>query len=87
MRRLLFFAVLAAGTALAIRRIAETAGPAMRERCSEMCDRFLVNMPESFPPNRIMADLDALKEQNARILEVLEEREEVTQELGSSSSN
>ncbi len=29
------------------------------------------------PPNRMMADLDALKEQTARILEVLEEREDV----------
>ncbi len=77
MRRLPIFAVLAAGTFLAMRKIAETAGPAMRERCSEMCDRMLANMPESFPPNRMMADLEALKEQTARILEVLEEREDV----------
>jgi len=49
----------------------------MRERCSRMCDRFSASMPESFPLNRIMADLDALKKQNARILEVLGEREEV----------
>ena len=62
---------------LAMRKIAERAGPAMRERCSEMCDRMLANMPESFPPNRMMAGLEALKEQTARILEVLEEREEV----------
>jgi hypothetical protein len=38
---------------------------------------MLANMPESFPPNRMMADLEALKEQTARILEVLEERGEV----------
>ncbi len=77
MRRLPIFAVVAAGMFLAMRKIAETAGPAMRERCSEMCDRMLANMPESFPPNRMMADLEALKEQTARILEVLEKREEV----------
>ncbi len=77
MRRLPIFAVLAVGTFLAMRKIAERAGPTMRERCSEMCDRLLANMPESFPPNRIMADLEALKEQTARILEVLEEREDV----------
>ncbi len=49
----------------------------MREHCSGMCKRMLATMPESFPPNRMMADLDALKEQTARILEVLEERQEV----------
>jgi hypothetical protein len=38
---------------------------------------MLANMPESFPPNRMMADLETLKEQTTRILEVLEERQEV----------
>ena len=75
MRRLIILAVLAAGMFRAIQKMAERAGPAMRERCSEMCDRMLANMPESFPPNRMMADLDALKEKTARILEVLEERQ------------
>ncbi|MEE9227627.1 MAG: hypothetical protein V3U47_01505 [Acidimicrobiia bacterium] len=60
-----------------MRKIAERAGPVMRERCSGMCERMLAAMPESFPPNRMMADLDALKEQTARILEVLEERQAV----------
>lgn len=74
MRRLLMLAALAAGVSVVIREIAGRA--ALPERCAEMCDRFLANMPGSFPPNRIMADLDALKEQNVRILKVLEEREE-----------
>ncbi len=77
MRRLIIFTVLAAGMFLAIRKMAERGGPAMGERCSEMCDRMLANMPESFPPNRMMADLEALKEQTARILEKLEEPVEV----------
>ena len=71
MRRLVLLAVFAAGMFLAVREIAERAGPAMWERCSEMCVRMLANMPESFPPNRMMADLEALKEQTVRILEVL----------------
>jgi len=75
MRRFIIFAMLAAGMLLAIRKMADTAGPEMRERCSEMCDRMLASMPESFPPNRMMADLDALKEKTARILELLEERQ------------
>lgn len=48
MRRLLIFAVIAAGTSLVVRKIAERA--ALPERCAEICDRFLANMPESFPP-------------------------------------
>jgi hypothetical protein len=37
---------------------------------------MLDQMPESFPPNRMMADLDELKEQTARILDVLERQAE-----------
>lgn len=75
MRRLIVFAVVAVGVFLAIRKMAGSAGPALRERCSEMCDRMLASMPESFPPNRMMADLDSLKEKTDRILDVLEERQ------------
>jgi hypothetical protein len=38
---------------------------------------MLANMPESFPPNRMMADLEALNEKTARIVEILAEREQV----------
>lgn len=61
MKRLLILAVAAAGTFLVVRKLAEGAAPTLRERCAEMCDRFLTNIPESFPPNRIMGDLDVLK--------------------------
>lgn len=74
MRRLIILAVIAVGIRMAVRKMAEN-GPAMGERCSEMCDRMLAKMPESFPPNRMMADLDSLKEKADRILEMLEERE------------
>ncbi len=73
MKRLIIFAVLAAWIVLIIRRMAES--PAMGERCSEICDRMLAKMPESFPPNRMMADLESLKEKTDRILEMLEERQ------------
>jgi len=75
MKRIIFAALAATGAFLAIRKMAGEAGPAIWERCSEMCDRMLAKMPESFPPNRMMADLDSLKEETARILEVLEERQ------------
>ncbi len=77
MRRLLIFVGLATGMSLAMRKDAVRAGPALRGRCSEMCDRMLAAMPESFPPDRMMADLEILKERTARILAALEEREEV----------
>ena len=76
MKRLLIFAVLAAGTFLAIRRVAKGAGPALRERCAAACERMLANMPESFPPNRMMADLEVLKEQTARVLDLVERQAE-----------
>ena len=76
MKRVVIFMMIVAGIFLAVRKIAGGAGPDMRKRCSEMCDRMLDNMPESFPPNRMMADLEALKERTGRILEVLEERGE-----------
>jgi hypothetical protein len=67
--------MLTAGLLLAMGKIVEKAGPAIRERCSEMCEGMLANMPETFPPNRMMANLEAITEQTARILEVLEESE------------
>ncbi len=73
MRRLVVFLVVAVGTYLAVRKMAGSMGPAMREHCAEMCDRMLAGMPESFPPNRMMADLDALKEKTDRMLGMLEE--------------
>ncbi len=75
MRRIIIGVLAATGAFLAIRKMAGGACPAMWERCSEMCDRMLSYMPDSFPPNRMMADLDSLKEETARILEVLEERQ------------
>ena len=58
MRRRLIFTVLAAGMLLVMLKIAESASPAMRERCSEMRQRMLANMPESFPPKRMMARVE-----------------------------
>lgn len=72
MRRLIIWTVLAAAISLIMRKLAGKVAPAMRARCSEACERMLANMPESFPPNRMMADLEALKEQTARILNLVE---------------
>ncbi len=74
MKRLAISAVLAVGVMLATWKMVETGGPVMRQRCSEMCERLLKQMPESFLPNRMMADLDVVKEQTTSILNLLEDR-------------
>jgi hypothetical protein len=59
---------------VALGMLATRVGPQARQMRLGMCDRMLAAMPDSFPPNRMMADLEAVKEQTARILELLEER-------------
>jgi hypothetical protein len=76
MKKLAILVVLGAAVMLAVRKMVQLDGPEVRARGSEMCDRMLAQMPESFPPNRMMADLDELKEQTARILDVLERQAE-----------
>jgi len=72
MKRLIVWMGLLVGIAVTMRKMAAKAAPAMRTRCSEMCDRMLADMPDSFPPNRMLADLAAIREQTARMLEVLQ---------------
>ena len=71
-RRFIIGTVLVAAAVLVARKMVGEAAPAMRARCSEACDRMLANMPESFPPNRMMADLETIKDQTARILNQME---------------
>ena len=72
MKRLIILGVPVAVMGLLLRNVAAKAAPVMRSKCAEMCDQMLAKMPESFPPNRMMADLDHLKEQTARILDTLQ---------------
>ncbi len=74
MKAFIIWTVLAALILVAARQIAGRCAPAIRERCSEACERMLAHMPESFPPNRMMADLGTLKEQTAQILDLVESR-------------
>jgi hypothetical protein len=70
---MLIFTTLGGVMFMAKRKLGGNAGSAIRELGADLCDRFLAGMPESFPPNRMMANLDTVKEQNARIIELLEE--------------
>ena len=49
-------------------------GPKVREQCSVICDRMFDSMPDAFPPKRMLKNLEIIKEQNERILQLLEKR-------------
>ncbi len=72
MKRLVVWGVLAGLVWLLLRNMTAETASAMRVKCAQMCDQMLEKMPESFPPNRMMADLDHLKGQTDRILDALQ---------------
>ncbi len=72
MRPLIIGLLAVTAITLIVREMAGKIGPAMRARCAEVCERMLANMPSSFPPNRMMADLEVLKERTARILDLVD---------------
>lgn len=61
-----------AAVAFAVRKFLEDKGPELRQRCASKCEQMLEQMPESFPPNRMLADLAAIKDNTAQILDALD---------------
>ncbi len=57
-----------AGVAFLVRRF----GPEMG--C--VCERIFEKMPDDFPPKRMFLNVTAIREQNERIIELLEEQAE-----------
>ena len=47
----------------------------LHERGMAGCERMFQQMPEDFPPKRIMRGVEKIREQTTRILQLLEERE------------
>jgi hypothetical protein len=74
MRRVMIWTVVTAATLLLASRLAARIAPAARTKCAEACENMLAKMPESFPPNRMMSDLETIKEQTAGILDQMERR-------------
>ena len=62
-------AILAIGGAAVLMR---RHGPRMREQFVEHCEHMFDEMPDAFPPKRMMSSLDAIREQNERALALLE---------------
>lgn len=75
MRRFAIWAVSATALAVVLWKMTRSRrGVSTVQRVAEGCERMMANMPASFPPNRMMTDLETIKETTARVLEVLEER-------------
>lgn len=64
--RLLCWLPVIAGAAFALRRF----GPEMGKVCERMFDK----MPDDFPPKWMFLNITAIREQNDRIIELLEQQ-------------
>ncbi len=62
-----------AGAALAAHYLAPKMGD-MCERMSGMCERVFEKLPDTFPPKWMYLNITAIREQNDRILALLEEQ-------------
>jgi hypothetical protein len=72
MRRIAIRAAFVGVGVLVVRRLA----PKLHERCLAACERMFEQLPEDFPPKRMMRGIDEIRGNTARTLELLEEGEE-----------
>jgi hypothetical protein len=70
MRRIAKSAVLIGGGMLAARALA----PRLHERMMATCKGMFEQMPEDFPPKRMMGGIEEVRANTTRILQLLEER-------------
>ena len=80
MRRIAIGAALAGVGVLVVR----AAAPRLHARAMAGCERMFEQMPDSFPPKRMMRGIDEIRAHSARTLALLEEREAAP--LGETSS-
>lgn len=71
MRRIAIFAALAGIGALVVR----AAAPRLHARAMAACERMFEEMPESFPPKRLMRGIEVIEANSVRTLELLEKHE------------
>ena len=84
MRRVAIGAAFTALGVLAVRALA----PRLHARLLAACERMFEEMPESFPPKRMMRGIEEINANSARMLELLEERTQARERefVGSHSS-
>jgi hypothetical protein len=56
--------------------IARALGPKLHERAMAGCERMFEQMPDDFPPKRMMRGIEETRANTARTLELLKEREQ-----------
>jgi hypothetical protein len=72
MRRIVIVGVLAGVGFLIVRAIA----PKLRDRVMARCEGMFEEMPDDFPPKRMMRTIEEIRVKTARILELLEARKD-----------
>jgi hypothetical protein len=70
MRRLLTGAAIAGAAVLAVRSLT----PKLHARMLAACNGMFEQMPEDFPPKRMLGGVEEVRANTTRILELLEER-------------
>jgi hypothetical protein len=70
MRRIAISAAVIGGVVLAARALA----PKLHARMLAACKGMFEQMPEDFPPKRMMGGIEEIRANTTRILELLEER-------------
>jgi hypothetical protein len=70
MRRIAIRAAVIGGVVLAARALA----PKLHARMLAACKGMFEQMPEDFPPKRMMGGIEEIRANTARILELLDER-------------
>lgn len=76
MRRILIVGALAGVGFLIVRAIA----PKLRDRLMARCEAMFEQMPDDFPPKRMMRGIEEMRVNTARIAELLEARNDETDE-------
>lgn len=68
--------------------VARASAPKVHARLMAGCERMFEQMPESFPPKRMMRGLEEIRANSARTLALLEERAQAAEAepLGEASS-
>lgn len=76
MRRAMMLGAGVVAGVLALREAIRRGQPRLRARTASRLEKMMAAMPEGAPPAKILRDLSTVREQTARILQILEEDKE-----------
>jgi hypothetical protein len=66
--------------------VARALGPKLHERALAGCERMFEQMPDDFPPKRMMQGIEEIRANTARTRELLEEQRGESEPVGEASS-